>query len=236
MIRALIFDLDGTIADTEPLHLAAFNEALRPDGIEITPADYYTRFVGFTDHDCFLAVMAEHGKDGARVRELIARKSRAFVTMASKNATAYPGAERFVRAAAERFPLIVATGALRADAEAALRGTGLRELFLDIVTAEDAERGKPAPDPFVIALGRLGYLLRNRDAIQPEECLVIEDTPAGIEGARQAGMRTLGIAHSIDMAKLATAEIVRPSLALTDLDEILRALAGLDASARKGAS
>jgi len=137
----------------------------------------------------------------------------------------YPGAADFVRACAARFPLVLVTGTLRDEAEMILRRSGLRELFLDIVAAEDVEHGKPEPDGFIMALGRLGFLLRQRDAIEPAQALVIEDTPAGVEAGRRAGMRVLALRHSASEAELAGADLIRASLAETDLDDILRRLA-----------
>jgi HAD superfamily hydrolase (TIGR01509 family) len=136
----------------------------------------------------------------------------------------YPGAADFVRRAAERFPLMVVTGTLRAEAEMILARANLRSLFLDLVAAEDVERGKPAPDGFLVALGRLGFLLRPRPSIVGHECLAIEDTAAGIEAARGADMRVLGVCNTAGAAELTRAEFVRPSLAATDLDDLLRRL------------
>jgi len=239
MIRAFIFDLDGTLANTEPLHLAAFNAVFRDRGIEISEADYFnptSGFIGLNDRDCFITALARHGirTDADEIAALVATKSRTFQTMAAEGAKLFPGEERFVRSAAERFPLVVVTGALRADAEATLRGIGLRDLFLDVVAAEDAERGKNAPEPFITALGRLGYILRDRDPIQAGECLAVEDSPYAIEGAHHAGMKALAIAHTVRAEALSAAEIVRPSMRDADLDEILRALARTEEAGRIG--
>ncbi len=226
MIRAVIFDLDGTLADTEGLHLAAFNQALRSDGIQISRADYFARFIGYDDRDCFGAVLRENGRAAGeeRIAEVIALKARVYLDTIADRDLLYPGAERFVRACAERFPLLVVTGTLRAEAETILGCAGLRALFLDIIAAEDAGRGKPEPDGFTAALGRLGFLLRQRNAVQPPECLVVEDTPAGIEAAHRAGMPTLAVCHTTSAAALAASEIVRPSLLATDLDDVLATL------------
>lgn len=232
MIRAVIFDLDGTLVDTEQLHFAAFNEVLRPDAIKIEFADYIARLIGLNDHDCFATVLKDNGKTASeeRLAALIARKSAIYQAMIAERDVLYPGAEKFVRACAERFPLIIATGTLRIEAETILRRAGLRDFFLDIIAAEDVEHGKPEPDGFVAALGRIGFILRQRDPVLPDECLVIEDTPAGIEAAHRAGMKVLALCHLAPAGELAAADVVRQSISGLDLDDVLRALRAVDKS------
>jgi beta-phosphoglucomutase len=223
----MIFDLDGTLADTEPLHFAAFCDILRRLGVALGRDEYFTRLIGFNDRDCFTAVLTERGVayDEKMLAGLIAAKAGVYQAMIADQDVLYPGAVEFVRRCAARFPLSIATGTLRDEAEMILRRGRIRDYFLDIVAAEDVEHGKPAPDGFLAALGRLGFILRPRPSLGAGECLVIEDTAAGVAAARRAGMRVLAVSQSPTAADLAGADLVRPSLAATDLDEVLHVLA-----------
>ena len=228
-IRAIAFDLDGTLSDTEPLHYEAFGEVLRPAGIEIPREDYFSRLIGLNDNDCFVTLLREHGQDAgaARVAELIERKTVVYGAMIANRDVFYPGAVAFVQRCAERFPLILVTGTLHAEAEAILSRAGVRDLFVDIIAAEDTARGKPEPDGFLTALGRLGFILRPHPGIVAAECLAVEDTAAGVESARRAGMRVLALCQTTTASELRGADLIRPSIGETDLDDVLKRLASL---------
>jgi HAD superfamily hydrolase (TIGR01509 family) len=229
-VRAIIFDLDGTLADTEQLHFEAFNAVLRPYGIEIPRADYFSRLIGYNDRDCFMLLLRDHDKPAqeALVGELIAQKTGVYQAIVAERQVLFPGAAEFVRSCANRFPLALVTGTLRAEAEMILRKAEIRGLFADVLAAEDVELGKPEPEGFDMALRRLGYILRPHPPLLAAECLAIEDTAAGIEAAHRAGMRVLAVAQTVSPSELAAADLVRPSLLETNLDEVLRLLAARD--------
>lgn len=219
--HAVIFDCDGVIADTEPLHLRAFREVLAPLGITISDAEYGERYLGFDDRGVFTEVLAAHGRPPApaEVARLIAEKARRFRGVLEAEARIYPGVVDFVRSLAE-VPLAVASGALRAEVEIVLRRAGVRDAFTAIVAAEDVRAGKPDPEGFCVALGALRECA---DTIVPETCLVVEDSLAGVEAARRAGMRCLAVTNSYPAAALGAADLVVSSLEGVTLAD-LRAL------------
>jgi beta-phosphoglucomutase len=226
MIRAIIFDLDGTLVDTEPLHFKAFRETLATQGIELAEPDYFARLIGYNDRECFTAVLRENRREPERatIDALIARKAARYMELIHGEDLFYPAAREFVRQCARRYPIVLATGTLRVEAQTILHRADLGNLFVDVVAAEDVEHGKPAPDSFQLALRHLQRRSESGPPIRARECLVIEDTVAGVDAAHAAGMRVLAIAHTSPAPALAGADLVCPSLAETDLDEVLRLL------------
>jgi beta-phosphoglucomutase-like phosphatase (HAD superfamily) len=148
----------------------------------------------------------------------------AYDAIFAPGGTQHSGAEAFLGACAGRFPLMLTARGAYADIKAELGSSGVLAPFLDIVTESEVEHPKPKPDLLLATLGRIGFLLRDRNPIEPRECLVIESSVDGVEASRRARMRCLAIAHTVAAAQLAKADFVRDSFAAIDLDEILRAL------------
>jgi beta-phosphoglucomutase-like phosphatase (HAD superfamily) len=205
--RALIFDFDGVLADSEPLHLAAFQRALAPEGIVLTREDYYASYLGYDDGDAIAVALRRHRQpdDGARVRALMARKAEHFLALVGAGVPLFPGAAALVREAAAHVPLAIGSGALRREIELILNRAGLRDCFAAIVSAEDVAHGKPAPDTYLRACVALGD---RAPGLLPAECTVVEDSPDGVEAARRAGMRCLAVCHSAPAARLQAADVV----------------------------
>lgn len=214
-LRAIIFDFDGVIADTEPCHLRAFQRVLSGEGIDLTERDYYRTYLGMDDRECFRSILARHGRRaGARkLSALIRAKSRLFTTSVRSELSFTPGAIAFVKKASRSYPLAIASGALHREIVMILNAGGIADAFPVIIGAEDIRKGKPDPEGFLSALRGINAHLRSRGrAVAPAgpgECLVIEDSPFGIEAARRAGMPCLALATSYDEGDLGGACAVR---------------------------
>lgn len=208
---AVIFDFDGIIVDTEPLHLVAFRAVLEPRGIPLSDAEYWERYLGFDDRDAITTALTSAGREPAPacVATLMAEKAERFLHSVRAGVPLFPGVEAFVRAAARHGPLAIGSGALRAEIELILETVGLREAFAVIVSAEDVTHGKPDPETYLRALAAL----RSRQpALAPEACLVVEDSAAGVAAAKAAGMRCVAVTNSSPAAALADADLVVESL------------------------
>lgn len=220
MLKAIIFDCDGVIADTEPIHMAAFGRVLAEEGIALTKEDYFAHYLALDDRGCFTRAFAGRGPalTQDQLTELIRLKARYVEQAMQASLQLLPGAAEFIRRAAEYYPLAVASGALRAEIETVVSHGGLRDCFRAIVSAEDVARSKPYPEPFIKALELLN--LPTTDRIEPRECLVIEDSIHGIRAAHQAAMRCLAVTNSYPKERLSEAQLVVDSLVGLSLKDV----------------
>lgn len=207
MISAIVFDFDGVLADSELLHLRAYQEILAPSGIELTKDAYWQRYLGLDDAGVFAQVALDNGLlfGDEELDMLIHEKGRRFETLISNENVLYPAAAGVVRALAAEWPLGIASGSLRREIELILTGAALTSAFAFIVSSEDTERSKPAPDPYLLAVERHG--------VPAAACAAIEDSWQGLQSARTAGLRTVGLAGTYTREILAPyADVVVDSL------------------------
>jgi beta-phosphoglucomutase len=210
----MIFDFDGVIVDSEPTHFAAFARVLAERGIQLSRQEYYQKYLGYDDHDCFLTVARDHGKtvDEAAIAEMTAVKTRLIQEAMRGSIQPQPGAVELVRAAElDAIPLAICSGALREEIELACGNLGLWECFMTVVSAEDVDRGKPDPQGFRLALEQL-CRLSGRILMAPRT-VVVEDSPAGIAAAKHLGMKVLAVTTSRDRTDLHQADVIVDSLA-----------------------
>ncbi len=156
-LQAIIFDFDGVIADSEPLHLRAFQQALAEEGIALDRAEYFSRYLGYDDVGMFAALARDRAlaMSDRHITELVARKGKKLQTMLNGGEVLFPGAAGFIRAAAAAVPIAIASGALRHEIVEIIEGAGLDDLFTTIVASGDTPESKPSPAPYLLAFKQL---------------------------------------------------------------------------------
>ncbi|MYI75309.1 MAG: HAD family phosphatase [Acidobacteria bacterium] len=230
-LRGIVFDFDGVIADTEPSHLAAFQDVLAGTGLALGARDYYDRYMGYDDVGTLQALGRDQGRplDDREIRRLVAAKARRFEARLRGGNVLFPGAAACIGRLAAVAPLGIASGALRAEIEAILTAASLRDRFAAIVGADDVPRSKPAPDTYQRAVALLGAAGTGAD---PSTCVAIEDTVWGIEAAHAAGLPCVALTHSYPAAALAAADAVLGGLDELQPAVLQRLCGGLDAAGR----
>jgi beta-phosphoglucomutase len=215
MLKAILFDFDGVLADTEPLHFRIFQQVLGEAGLSLSEQDYYARYVGLDDVGCFQTILSEHGRSAAPdiVQRLVDRKARLFLDRLKKDLVFYPGIVEFVNMVATEHRLAIVSGALRHEIEYGLEAAGIRKQFEHITAAQDVKAGKPAPEGYLHAF----RCLQQKAPLNISDCLVIEDTIAGIHAAHAAGMRCLAVSNTYPESALTIADAVTPTLKGYDL-------------------
>jgi beta-phosphoglucomutase len=214
--RAIIFDFNGVIADDELIHFRAFQQVLAEFGLSLTKEEYYGTYLGMDERTCAATLIrsARGNEDRMLVDQITARKSAVFRTLtAAHKPQLFSGVIAFVQEMNRHCPLAIASGGRREQIDDALRHTPIEKDFCVVVSAEDAPLGKPDPSIYHIVFERLNRLVPDPLArLNPSDCLVIEDTIAGIESAHRAGMPVVGVSTTYTPDLLNTAELVVGSL------------------------
>lgn len=180
-IEAVIFDFDGVIAYTEEIHLKTFREVLAPFGISIDSKRWYTEFVGIGGRN-IMDILLKENKLEKNLEELVEKRSNNFIEYIEKNQIEeVPGIEKFVeKLHSMKMKKAIASGSRRRVIETITKRMGLINYFDTIIGAEDTQKKKPHPEPFLLAAERI--------KIKPENCLVLEDSPNGFQAAKSAGI------------------------------------------------
>ena len=220
MLRAIIFDFDGVIANSEPLHFKAYRDLLKEEGFELTSPDYYSRYLGYDDVGAFEAMAADRGVTWTvdQIRSLVERKARRLEALERDGSVLFPGARSAIEQAAAALPIAIASGALGREIRRVLDSANLTRHFTAIVAAEDAA-SKPSPDPYLRALALLSSA---HGPLAAGECVALEDSRWGLESARAAGLRTVGVAQTYDARELGGADMIIQSMQAFDLAALQR--------------
>lgn len=215
MARGVIFDFDGVIVDTEPLHYAAFQRLLEPLGLGFPWEKYVEIYMGFDDRDAFIEAFKERGGiSPATLQELIDQKAALFQEVIRGSIKPYPGVVNLIRAIRDsRTPLAISSGALLSDIEPILKTLRIDNCFDIIVTAEDVLKSKPDPESYLLAHARLNAF--HALDVPADQVLAIEDTPAGIAAAKGAGLQVLAVTNSYPAEQLTRADAVTETLEIS---------------------
>jgi beta-phosphoglucomutase family hydrolase len=205
--RAVLWDMDGTLIDSEEFHWIAWRDTMANQGITITRQQFLSSFG--QRNDSILPSWLGTAASPERIDKTANAKEELYRQLIHKHGISpLPGVERWVhRLHNQGWPQAIASAAPRANVEAILEALSATRVFQGIVSAEDVQRGKPDPEVYLLAASRVG--------VSPNRCIVVEDAAAGIEGARRAGMKSIGVSRD---GKHLPADIVVQSLELLEPD------------------
>ena len=218
MIKAIFYDFNGVIIDDEKLQMEAYKEVLHEQGIELSEADYYGA-LGLDDKGFvrYAFGLAKKELTDSLLQTVLTGKGILHRKMVEAELPLFPGVVTFLKATARRYQLGIVSMATLHEIEYALNRAKLRDLFTVVVSSEDVKACKPAPDCYLVGLQKLNDVRQKARQLPllPSECLVIEDSPPGVEAGRTAGMRTVGVTNTVSDRELRAvgAEVVTANLA-----------------------
>jgi len=225
MIQAIFFDFNGVIINDERIHLKAYREILKAEGVDLSDQDYFAS-LGMDDIAFVRAAYARANKPltDDKAREVIDREHAKHRELIQDDLPVPSGVVGFVKAAARKYDLTIVSMAERNEIDHVLSLAGIADCFAIIVSAEPGLAHKPAPDCYQRALKLLNDQRREQRKLPllANECLVIEDAPPGIQAARGAGMRTLAVTTTVTDIPLreAGADVVTPNLSDWNTDAV----------------
>jgi HAD superfamily hydrolase (TIGR01509 family) len=197
--RAILFDMDGVIVNSEPYHERAFRDIFEQMGYGGNHGMHFPDYYGRSDRALLVDFAAKH-QPRETLEQIAGWKQRHFLDILKRDEPIFDELPELVEKLAAHYPLAVASGSGHAVINEVLAMKGLRRFFPVVVSSQDVPNGKPAPDVFL----RAAELLK----VEPERCCVIEDSVAGVTAARAAGMAVIGITNSVPRERLASASQV----------------------------
>ena len=211
MIRAVIFDFDGVIVDSEPLHLRAFQRTVETLGLRLSTTDYYLRYLACDDKSFFRRFLEDNGQrcTEQEIARLVRQKGICFEEMMGEGIRVFPGVVEFLKSIRGKFHVAIGSGALTEEINLILRSKNLSEFFGFVIGADDTENPKPSPEVYLKCLERLRKDYDN--TITAAQCVVFEDSPHGVLAAKRAGMICVGITNSCSGDELGLADRVTES-------------------------
>ena len=198
----MIFDLDGVLADSEGIHILAWEQIAREYRLSEDRLPLHD-WIGYADTEIVKDVVRDHGLS-VTPEDLLEHKRRIFRRLIAEQLEPIPGAVEAL-SELEPLPLGLATSSSRTEAELMLRILGITDRFRTVVTADEVKHSKPEPDSYLLAAEGLG--------ITPEHCVAIEDSSSGVQSARAAGMIVLAVTNSLPSERLTAADEIFDSTA-----------------------
>ena len=195
-IQAIIFDLDGTIVNSEPLHEQTFFELFEKLGHKHDHGINFAKYLGTSDEAVWIDFLKKHPQDKS-LNELLHWKQEEYLKIARQKNPVFSGATEMIQELSQDYKLSIASGSRHEVIETMLKLAKVDHLFPVKVSSEDVENGKPDPEIFTMTADKLG--------VDPCSCLVVEDSIHGVTGANAAGMKTIAITHSFKAEDLSHA-------------------------------
>lgn len=221
MLKAVIFDFDGVISDSEPCHFAATNKVLQDFGIQMSEEDYYAQFLGYSDYEMFEAIKEKYKTDfnGVGIEKIIKRKAIFFEEVIRETDHLIEGIpELIAKLKKNKIKIAIYSGALPADIKIMLEDSGMAEFFDCIVTADDVTKGKPDPEGYLLALKKINDI--SDYPISAKQCVVIEDSRWGIVAAKKAGMQVVAVTNSYPAEELEDADMIIDSVSGLQINDL----------------
>lgn len=224
MLKLVIFDFDGVLADSEQAHYETIHNTLKEIGLSLDWAAYCEKYLGYDDFECFTAILKDQGQDygRSRVEEICKRKVEFFAQHLREHSVLFEGVGHLLEELKQaEIPCSIYTGSIRPEIDFILSQENLAPYFVDIVTAEDVACGKPDPEGYLLSLKQTNQTLNSDQSITPDQCVVIEDSMWGITAAKGAGMKCLALETSY------------PAKMLGEADQVIKDLSQVEVSALK---
>lgn len=227
MLKAVIFDFDGVISDSEPCHFAAYNKVLADFGIQIKKEEYYAEYLGFTDYEAFEDIKKRYKTDfkGLSIEHLVERKAEVFKELIGQGGYLIDGiVELVAELKKNNIKIAINSGATAADIKVMLAGSSIESSFDVIVSADDVSRGKPDPEGYLLALKKLNAV--SDSPISARQCVVIEDSHWGIVSAKKAAMYIIAVTNSYAADQLKDAGMIIDSVRQLEISDMQKLCAG----------
>ena len=204
--KVVIFDFDGVIYNSEPLHFKAFNYALKPLNIIITKEVYYKTYCSYDDEGFFKNFLKDNKIefDSEFIHKIIKEKHYYFDKNFDTETSMYIESIDLIKRLSKVFILAIGSGARKEEIVRVLDREKLSSFFLEIVSSDETLQPKPDPETYIRVLDKIN----KRYKVSANECVVIEDTTKGVEAAKKAGMKCFAITNSVDKQYLTNADII----------------------------